>query len=306
MRHLNRIKEYHLSAVILLTHNVRLHLLFLIFIPCGLNLKAQDRTGCIHNQQTIDSLVSLRLYKDAANDYFQTFRRSASCKTSFNLLKAAKICALAGETDSMYTYLTVIVNRKAHSLYVDILAEPDFFIHKRDSRWLFIKSRLDVYLASIATELIDLYTNRLKMDSKLRAIEKYHGQRSRRYLVFADSVAQLDTINDFKLKSMIRTWGWLGVDQVDAAGVQAEIYLFEKLKFEDQKKYYSFIATAFKNKVIDGHTFAALSDRIALKDQGFQIYGTQIGKNNLRLPVENPDSLNFRRVQIGLNPIADL
>jgi hypothetical protein len=124
--------------------------------------------------------------------------------------------------------------------------------------------------------------------------------KSKSYHLFQDSVTKTDTVNSFKVESIIRSYGWPGADQVGKSGVEAICFLYQKLSFKDQKRYYPFLVDGFKNGLISAENFAALTDKIALRDKGKQIYGTQVRADSSLLPVENKDSLNFRRTAIGL------
>jgi hypothetical protein len=55
---------------------------------------------------------------------------------------------------------------------------------------------------------------------------------------------------------------------------------------------------------------ALLEDRINLGNGKRQIYGSQIGTNpetklNYVLPLEDPDNVDKRRAEVGLEPLAD-
>lgn len=80
-------------------------------------------------------------------------------------------------------------------------------------------------------------------------------------------------------------------------------FLFWKLSLKDQKLYYPMIATAFKNGTFDHERFAVIADKIAFADKGSQIYGTQLANDGALMLVENIDSLDYRRLRIGLLPV---
>jgi hypothetical protein len=54
--------------------------------------------------------------------------------------------------------------------------------------------------------------------------------------------------------------------------------------------------------------FAYLTDRVMVRNQGVQVYGTQVNVINgvpQLLPVRDPDDLDARRASVGLGPIAE-
>jgi len=76
-----------------------------------------------------------------------------------------------------------------------------------------------------------------------------------------------------------------------------------------QKKYIPIFKEAAQNGDLSHGKVAMMEDRILLREEKPQIYGTQIRGNKKDGPslydVINPEYLNQRRKQVGLNPIED-
>ena len=66
---------------------------------------------------------------------------------------------------------------------------------------------------------------------------------------------------------------------------------------------------AVKHKKAEPSQLALLEDRVALGEKRSQIYGSQIGEDSLGtsyvLPLVDPDSVDKRRAEVGLGPLAD-
>lgn len=67
---------------------------------------------------------------------------------------------------------------------------------------------------------------------------------------------------------------------------------------------------AVKNKKAEPNALALLEDRVALGEGRRQIYGSQIGRDEQTqkhyvLPLEDPDNVDQRRAEVGLEPLAD-
>ena len=67
---------------------------------------------------------------------------------------------------------------------------------------------------------------------------------------------------------------------------------------------------AVKNKNASGSALALLEDRVALGEGKRQIYGSQIGYDNVTnksyvLPLDDPDNVDKRRAEVGLGLLAD-
>ena len=129
--------------------------------------------------------------------------------------------------------------------------------------------------------------------------------RSLRFNIFRDSVANVDTINFYKWRSIINTYSWPTLKALGNAGMSALIYLYQHTNILSQKIYFPLLTEAFKRGDVKGPDYAGIADKIALFDTGRQIYGTQVKQNTSDLlPVANKDSLNIRRNVVGLEPIV--
>jgi hypothetical protein len=67
---------------------------------------------------------------------------------------------------------------------------------------------------------------------------------------------------------------------------------------------------AFKKGNAKGQDLALLEDRVALGQSKLQIYGSQIGRDNETqlyyvLPLKDPDNVDKRRAEVGLEPISE-
>ena len=67
---------------------------------------------------------------------------------------------------------------------------------------------------------------------------------------------------------------------------------------------------AVKSGKASGSSLALLEDRVALKQGKKQIYGSQIGQDSdlklyYVLPLEDPDNVDKRRAEVGLQPLSD-
>lgn len=182
-----------------------------------------------------------------------------------------------------------------------------------DNRWLLLMTTIDkqqnnanVYRV-VGKEFVALRMDRLALEEKKLNRIKQYGIHSKKAVIFIDSVNKIDSVNCYKWKSIINTYGWLGYNAIGGEGVQSEIYLYQNTNIAFRKLHFPVIAEAFKNGDLDAYDYAVIADRISLYDTGQQIYGTQVRQVNLSsiylFPVENKDSVNLRRHLIGLEPI---
>ena len=73
---------------------------------------------------------------------------------------------------------------------------------------------------------------------------------------------------------------------------------------EIRKKYFPQIEKAVKNGDLSKGQYALMKDRILMDEGKPQIYGSQI-KNGKLYKLENPETVNERRKEIGMEPIED-
>jgi hypothetical protein len=276
--------------------------LFILCVPV-----AQADAQQLVTYKTADSLYNSGSFKKSAKTYFNLFNRDHNHTSDLNLFNASKACARAHLTDSAFKFLSLIVGRNDRDFFDAITTNPDFKKLQRDKRWDVLMWKIrhsqTVFNAPVAAELAAMHRQRLDMEEKKRSVILQFGMRSMAYKLYKDTIAGQDSLNSLKLKSIIHTYGWMSPPQVGDDEVRSLVYLFQKLKPADQKRYYPLMVTAFRKGDLDAANFAIITDKISLYDTGRQIYGTQVNYTNNLLPVENKDSLNIRRVSIGLKPL---
>lgn len=112
------------------------------------------------------------------------------------------------------------------------------------------------------------------------------------------------------MKAILDKYGWLGANEV---GNQGNTTLFLVIQHSDkvtQEKYLPMMREAVKNGKAKGSSLALLENRVALRQGRRQIYGSQIGRNSETkayyvYPLEDPDNVDKRRSEVGLEPLAE-
>jgi hypothetical protein len=243
-----------------------------------------------------DSLYNLKLFKQASKCYFICFKQNALSKTNSNLFNAAKACAQTRYIDSAFNFLFAIVKQHGHNFFGQIIGEPVFKKLHPGKRWALLMAMIDEQQNNANTnkivgdEFIALRMNRIALQERKSNLERQYGLSLKKVRRLSDSINMIDSVNCYKWKSIINTYGWLGYNAIGAAGVEGELCI-----------------EAFKSGDLNALDYAVIADRISLYDTGKQIYGTQVRHSNTAVPelfpVENNDSLNIRRTLIGLKPI---
>ncbi|XOV92544.1 MAG: DUF6624 domain-containing protein [Bacteroidota bacterium] len=107
--------------------------------------------------------------------------------------------------------------------------------------------------------------------------------------------------------SIIDQYGWLGKSQI---GETANGSLFTTVQHARdnaiRKKYFPLLKKSGKNGESSLATMASMKDRILIQRGKPQLYGTQyrmIDGDMQLFPIRNPDKLNERRKEVGLDEI---
>ena len=111
-----------------------------------------------------------------------------------------------------------------------------------------------------------------------------------------------DSINQKKVIEILQN-GW--PENLNLQQNQTIFLVIQHADVDTQKKYLPIIESAVKNGKTLASNLALLKDRIALREGGKQIYGSQVwydaktGKNYVQ-PIENPEKVDSLRAEVGL------
>ncbi len=124
------------------------------------------------------------------------------------------------------------------------------------------------------------------------------------------TINKKDSINLLKIRAILDKYGWLGSDLVGEKGNTALFLVIQHADQKTQETYLPMMREAVKNGKVQGSTLALLEDRVALGQGKRQIYGSQIGqdpetKAYYVSPLEDPDNVDKRRAEVGLEPLAE-
>ena len=117
-----------------------------------------------------------------------------------------------------------------------------------------------------------------------------------------------DSINLLKIEKILGEYGWLGANIIGEQGNKTLFLVIQHSDLETQIKYLPMMREAVKKGNAKGKDFALLEDRIAMEQGKRQIYGSQIkidGDEFYVYPIIEPEKVNQRRAEVGLEPIED-
>ncbi len=141
-------------------------------------------------------------------------------------------------------------------------------------------------------------------------VEKKSGRDSAEMKELWKTINAKDAENLAKVTAILDTRGWLGPDIVGSDGGSALFLVIQHADLKTQQKYLPMMRAAVQAKKAEGSSLALLVDRVALGEGRRQIYGSQVsiepdtGKAYV-LPLDDPDGVDARRAEVGLEPLAD-
>jgi hypothetical protein len=123
-------------------------------------------------------------------------------------------------------------------------------------------------------------------------------------------IAQYDSLNLISIVSILDKHGWLGPEIIGEQGNSTLFLVIQHANITTQQKYLPMMREAVKKGNARPSSLALLEDRVLLRTGKNQIYGSQIGIDsntnlNYVLPLDDPDNVDKRRAEVGLQPLAD-
>ena len=265
-----------------------------------------------------DSLYNAKNFKASALAYSAAFKANGWTGMSNDRYNAACSWALSNNSDSSFFQLNRIATKANYINYGHITTDPDLNSLHNDQRW---KSLLEIIKQNkekaeanlnkpLVAELDSIYTEDQKYRLQIGEIEKKYGWQSNEMKVLWKIIHEKDSVNLIKIKSILDKYGWLGADVIGEQGNSTLFIVIQHSDIATQEKYLPMMREAVKNGKAKGSELALLEDRVALRNGKRQIYGSQIGRDNETnlyyvSPLEDPDNVDKRRAEVGLQPLAD-
>lgn len=262
-----------------------------------------------------DSCYEAKNYKLSTSLFEKAFKSKPESKKNF--YNASCAASLANDKKNSLKWLEIAVNNGFNS--VDhIKSDTDLDNVRKEKKFKKIINNLEESIALIEAnydkplqkELIEIFKEDQDIRNKYVVAQKTYGYESKEVDSLGKIMLLKDSLNLIKVVKILDEKGWVGKDKV---GQQANTTLFLVIQHSDlkvQQKYLPMMREAAKKGNADAGSLALLEDRIALREGRKQIYGSQIGTNPVTktkyvLPLEDPDNVDKRRIEVGLGTLAD-
>ena len=289
--------------------------LFSLIVAC--NAFSQD-TEYNAFVTTADSLYRIQNYRESAIEYSKAFKTFGWKGYLVDRYNAACSWALANEVDSALFQLNIIVKKMNYKDYNDIVTDPDLTSLHSDKRWNElleqIKSNKEKAEANLDKTLVatldSIFNDDQNGRQQLKEVEAIYGVDSKELKAHWKMISEKDSINLIKVKTILDTRGWIGEDVVGEQGNTTLFLVIQHSDIKTQERYLPMMRQAVKNGKAKGSSLALLEDRVALRQGRMQIYGSQINRDIKTQsfyvsPLEDPDNVDKRRTEVGLQPLAE-
>lgn len=289
--------------------------LFSLIVAC--NAFSQD-TEYNAFVTTADSLYRIQNYRESAIEYSKAFKTFGWKGYLVDRYNAACSWALANEVDSALFQLNIIVKKMNYKDYNDIVTDPDLTSLHSDKRWNELleqiksnKEKAEVNLDKTLVATLDsIFNDDQNGRQQLKEVEAIYGVDSKELKALWKMISEKDSINLIKVKTILDTRGWLGEDVVGEQGNTTLFLVIQHSDIKTQEHYLPMMRQAVKNGKAKESSLALLEDRVALRQGRMQIYGSQINRDIKTQsfyvsPLEDPDNVDKRRAEVGLQPLAE-
>jgi len=230
---------------------------------------------------------------------------------------AACSWALANNKDSAFNQLFKLV-KGSNFIFEDyVTTNPDLIVLHSDKRWKevieIIENKEDDDLISDKTLGVTfnaIYFQDVKYRRQVKEIETKFGFQSDTAKAYWEMIKENDSITLTKVIKVLDTRGWLGSDIIGVLGNRTLFLAIQHSDLKTQEKYLPLMKEAVQKGNAHPSNFAYLIDRVALRKGKRQLYGSQLARDQKTgeyyiLPLEDPDNVDIRRIQVGLGKLQD-
>lgn len=162
----------------------------------------------------------------------------------------------------------------------------------------------------LASQLLNLNVKDQTLRFILPDVTKRFGAGSAEEKYFWSLIHQQDSLNEKEIVNLIEKYGWLGIDRVGEEANQSLWLVIQHAPLEIQEKYLPLLKKSVSEGNSQGWHLAYLEDRILMRNEKNQIYGTQSlydkeAKVFKIYPIEDVEHVNERREKLGMETVEE-
>ncbi len=166
------------------------------------------------------------------------------------------------------------------------------------------------YDQELMAQLNDIYIKDQTLRQLYRDAEDKFGRDSEEMRYFWQLVSEQDSINEAKVVQLIEDHGWIGKNVVGGQANMTLWLVIQHAPLPTQEKYLPLLKASVLKGESQGSHLALLEDRIQMRNEKPQTYGSQITVDEVTgehivYEIWEPEYVNQRRAEVGLGPIQD-
>lgn len=286
-----------------------------IFILIALNSIAIQAQTYSDYVQKGDSCYNNSSYKASTAFYEKAFKKQHT--NASDLYNGACAAALANESKIAFKWLNLAIDN-GYEDFGHLKKDSDLKTLYSQKEWDKLiekfQKKIDIievnYDKPLQKELLTIYDDDqgVRQDFMTVYKDKKHDKKK------IDSIGKVmiykDSINLIKVTKILDERGWVGKNTIGSQANQTLFLVIQHSPLKTQQKYLPMMRDAVKEGNAKATALALLEDRVALREGKRQIYGSQASMNtptrkSYIYPIEDPDNVDKRRAEIGLEPIAE-
>ncbi len=290
--------------------------ILLIFI--GFSLSSSSIISQTYDEYIIQAteLYQAKKYQESSKFWDKAFNIHSGFSSDY--YNSACTNALAGKTTKSFNYLEKAIKNGWED--IDWMKEDnDLTSLKESKKWSdFIEDIPEFkkgYLSSLNIKIKETLENLRMQDQTIRLLlpdaENRFGRESNEYKWFrSELMPRNDSLVLNKITDVLEKNGWLGINEVGELANQTLWLVIQHAPLDIQKKYLPLLEKSVNKGKSKARYLAFLQDRILMREDKKQIYGTQSlwnkeNKKNVIWPITNYKTVNQRRKKVGLESVED-
>lgn len=264
----------------------------------------------------IDSLINSGYLVEAIDKY--KVLMSNKELNDYHYLEVAKCFAIINEVDSAYTYLDKLIFNYPNYSEINDLLGADLYYLCSDNRWIpYLSKIFDNYNSSkglpkpikyeFSIQLLSLSALDQSFYYHVSLSEMRYGRNSPVTKAIWEVKNLINKSNVKTLKFLIEQYGWPNISEVGAIAASKAFFLIQHSDLKTQKEFLPYFTNAYECNEAKFNWIAMITDRILLRENKPQKYGSQgIWNPNIKqyvtYEIEKPDSVNYWRKKYNLGP----
>lgn len=261
-------------------------------------------------------LYQAKKYQESSKFWDKAFKVHIGFSSDY--YNSACTNALAGNRNKAFNHLEKAIKNGWED--IDWMKKDSDFTSLKDSKkWSDFIDNIPKfqkeYFSSLNNKMKQSLENLRMQDQTIRLLlpdaEKRFGRESKEYKWFRNELMpRNDNIVLNKITNILEQNGWMGISEVGELANQTLWLVIQHAPLDIQKKYLPLLEKSVKKGESKARYLAFLQDRILMREDKKQIYGTQSlwnkeKKKNVIWSITDYKKVNKRRKEVGLESVED-